>query len=348
MLKKLFGTKPPKRVKITGTTQDFPVTKNQTVLEAALSLGIPYPHDCTVGTCGTCRSRLVSGRVDAITPFGYTLSKEELDGGFILACQALAESDLELDVTLEEGAEPLECDARIHSIEELTHDIKKVTWKTDQAIEFKAGQYMNVTWPGSAAHRSYSFSNAPTGGGEQFVSTFIRKVPGGTFTEKLFAGEFDADTQFRIDAPHGTFWLREGDGPILLVGGGSGLSPLMSLLEHALANGVRRDVVLLFGGREQRDIYCLEELRRIAETWLGRFEFWPVLSEEEVADIRHGMVTHAIADAIEFLGGSKGLQAYMCGPPPMIDAGVAMLSEYGVGIGEIYYDKFTDASTIVR
>ena len=173
----------------------------------------------------------------------------------------------------------------------------------------------------------------------------MRKVPGGAFTEKLFGGEFDETTEFQLDAPHGNFWLREGDGPILLVGGGSGLSPLMSLLHDALAKGIRRDAVLLFGGRTQRDLYCQDEIAAIAEQWGASFAFWPVLSEEKCDPMRHGMVTSEIPAAIAHLGGVAGLQAYMCGPPPMIDAGVATLLNENVAIGDIHYDKFTDAST---
>lgn len=345
MFSKLFGKKSPPRVTLEPSGTAFEVGRNKTVLEAALEQGIAYPHDCTVGTCGACRSRLKSGKVDAITPFGYTLSREELQAGYILACQAIPESDLLVEVDLPApGEAPVKTTGRIVETIELTHDIRKVTWEVDAPLGYRAGQYMNVAWPDSPGHRSYSFSAAPTAGGAARVSAFIRRVPGGAFTDPLFAGTF-ADTAFTIEAPHGGFWLREGTGPILLVGGGSGLSPLMSLLEDALARGVARDVVLLFGGRGLRDLYCLDDIAAIGAAWQGRFEFRPVLSEESVEGVRHGMVTAEIPAALETLGGAAGLQAYMCGPPPMIDAAVAALAGAGVGLEAIHYDKFTDAST---
>ncbi|MGD9664363.1 MAG: 2Fe-2S iron-sulfur cluster-binding protein, partial [Novosphingobium sp.] len=256
MLKNLFGKKLPKKVRINKSGLEFEVGKNQTILEAALGQNIAYPHDCTVGTCGSCRSRLTSGKVDAITPFGYTLSREELADGFILACQAVPKTDVEVEVDLGAGFDVATCSARISEMVDLTHDIKRVTWKTDKPVQFQAGQYMNVSWPGGPGVRSYSFSNAPAADGNTLLSTFIRKVPGGAFTEKLFSGAFDAETPFAIEAPHGNFWLRDGDGPIILIGGGSGLSPLMSVLEDGLARGVNRNAILLFGGRGQRDLYC--------------------------------------------------------------------------------------------
>lgn len=343
MLKKLFGKKPLRRVKLAGTEHNFEVDRNQTVLESALNAGIAYPHDCTVGTCGSCRSRLISGKVDAITPFGYTLSRAELEAGYILACQAVPESDLEIEVDLA-GAAASRTKARLIAVKDLTHDIRQVIWQCDAPVHYRAGQYMNITWPGAPGPRSYSFSAAPQGDGQLQVSTFVRRVPGGAFTERLF-GEDLTNVEFEIEAPHGGFWLREGEGPILLIGGGSGLSPLISVLEDAAARGVRRDAVLLFGGRAERDLYCLDQIAAIAKRWQGRFDFRPVLSEVQSARHRFGMVTDEVPSAIEWLGGSAGLQGYLCGPPGMIDAGVAALVTAGVSLSEIHYDKFTDASS---
>lgn len=344
MLKKLFGKKPPRSVELLPGGVRYEVERNQTVLESALQQGIAYPHDCTVGTCGTCRSRLVSGQVEAITPFGYTLSREELEQGYILACQALAKSDLTIEVELEAAGlpQPRVVAARLAEAVDLTHDIKRVTWETGEPVHYRAGQYMNVAWPGSPGHRSYSFSAAPGEAGLTRLTSFIRKVPGGAFTELLFSGAAN-DLDFTLDAPHGQFWLREAEGPILMVGGGSGLSPLMSVLEDAEARGVARDVILLFGARGVRDLYCKDEIAALEARWPARFEYWPVLSEETAEGYRHGFVTAHVGAALAQLG--SGVTAYMCGPPAMIDTGVAALSSLGIGLDAIHYDKFTDEST---
>lgn len=352
MFKKLFGKRTDARVQLVPGGQKFTVGRNQTVLESALAAGIAFPHDCTVGTCGSCRSRLVSGKVDAITPFGYTLSREELAGGYILACQAVPESDLVLEIDIAAGdAAPRRCAARLVETRDLTHDIKLVTWETDEPVQYRAGQYMNVTWPGAPGPRSYSFSAAPAADGLTRLSTFVRKVPGGAFSELLFGGDV-ADLPFEIEAPHGAFWLRDGDGPILLIGGGSGLSPLMSLLEDAAARGVKRDAILLFGGRAERDLYCGDEIAALAARWQGTFDFRPVLSEVAAEGVRFGLVTTeilaALTDLGSELGGIAGLQAYLCGPPGMIDAALAALTAAGLPLPAIHYDKFTDASTAAR
>lgn len=343
MFKKLFAKKPLSKVTIRESDVTFEVGRNETVLEAALKAGIAYPHDCTVGTCGSCRSKMLSGKVDAITPFGYTLSREELLAGYILACQAVPESDLELSVPIA-AAPARKLTATIAGQQELTHDIRLVSWDLSEPLTYNAGQYMTLQWAGGAGPRSYSFSTPPVTGGRQQVATFIRRVPGGAFTDQLFAGDL-ATVEFAVEAPHGTFWLRDGTGPIVLVGGGSGLAPLMSLLEDAIERGVTRDAVLLFGGRAERDLYCLAEIEAVAARWHGRFDFRPVLSEQPSPGRRSGFVTAEIPAVLTEFGDAQTVQGYLCGPPPMIDVGVAALVAGGVPIDAIFYDKFTDAST---
>ena len=345
MFKSLLRKKPLARVTLLPGEASFEVGRNKTILESALEAGIKFPHDCTVGTCGSCRSRLVVGKVDAITPFGYTLSREELEAGCILACQAVPKGDVSIEVDLSGTDQQIwNATGRIVASEALTHDIVRVTWKTDTPVSFVAGQYVRVSWPGAPASRAYSFANAPGDAPSHTFTTFIRLVPGGAFTVPLFDGVF-AQTTFDLIGPQGSFWLREGEGPILLIGGGSGLAPLISLLEDAAARGVKRDAVLLFGGRGARDLYCQEEIAAIAARWQGRFAFWPILSDEQTDSHRFGMVTGEIPTAIAELGGATGCQGYLCGPPGMIDAGVTTLLAAGIALTDIHYDKFTDASS---
>ncbi|MDT7529124.1 2Fe-2S iron-sulfur cluster binding domain-containing protein [Sphingopyxis sp. SE2] len=344
LLSKLFGKAPARTVEIESSGDRFEVGSGATILERALAEGIAYPHDCTVGTCGSCRSRLISGKVEAITPFGYTLSREELDAGYILACQALPRSDLVLDVEIGGSAseEIIRQPAAFTGASELTHDIKRVALKVDKPIHYKAGQYANIHWGDGAIHRSYSFADAPAPGGTLEPGFFVRHVPGGQFTDRLFGGTLASET-LEIDGPHGNFWLREGKGPILCIAGGSGLAPLLSLLQDAANRRVRRDCILLFGGRGARDLYAAEAIAAIRSGWTASFDYWPILSEEQNPQYRHGFVTAYVAQALERLG--PGAQGYMCGPPPMIDAGIHAFSEAGIGLPDIHYDKFTDAST---
>jgi p-cymene methyl-monooxygenase electron transfer component len=343
--KKLFGGAAPKNVTVATSGVTLEVLPDETVLERALKDGISYPHDCTVGTCGACRTKLVSGRVDAITPFSYTLSREELDAGYILACQAVPKTDLVVEVELGSGiSEDVRTSATLVSTEPLTHDIVRCVWECKDPVSYKAGQYINVRWNGGELHRSYSFAAPPTQGGNTKIETFVRHVPGGRFTDTLFSGDAKNFT-YELDGPHGNFWLRPGKGPILCVAGGSGLAPILSLLTDAASKRTRRDAILLFGGRASRDIYATDEISSVRNAWTAGFDYWPILSDEPSSDYRTGLVTQHIKAALERLG--PDAQAYLCGPPAMIDAAIAELAACGVSIDAIFYDKFTDASTAI-
>ncbi|RJF89372.1 monooxygenase [Oleomonas cavernae] len=350
LLRKLFGKSEPQIASLKPFDVEIAVDGSQTLLEAALAQDVAFPHNCTVGTCGSCKCRLVSGKVSALTDFGYTLSKEELEAGFILACQARLKSavTVEVESPAANTPPPEQFQGRIARSDDLTHDIKSVTVALDRPMNYIAGQYANVLVDGIPA-RSYSFAAAPERNGRQEITFYIRKIPGGALTERLFAGQLSA-AAVGIDGPHGTFYLRQGDGPIICIAGGSGLAPLLSLLQDARKNRVRRRCVMLFGARTQADLYGLDQIEEIARDWLPAFRFVPVLSHEpEDSDWRglRGFVTSHLA-ALLPQGDPAEFQSYMCGPPPMIDAAVTVMTGLGIPLASIHYDKFTDASFAAR
>jgi len=344
-IKSVFGGggKTPKRMQILPQDVTIEFGPGQTLLEAALANGINYPHDCTVGNCASCKARLKQGRVREATPFSYTLSKAELDAGYILSCQAFPRDELtvvEIDSPAVDAPAPETFAARIVATESLTHDILKVSVQADREVNYVAGQYANLRVAGMLRHRSYSFATAPQRSGRNLLEFYIRKVPGGAFTEALFKGELN-EQPLDMEAPQGTFHLHAGDAPMLCVAGGSGLAPLISVLEYARTHKLKRRCTLLFGARTQADLYQLDLIRDIAEHWQEEFKFVPVLSHEPADSAwagARGFVTEHILP--EFCAGAEG---YLCGPPPMIDAAIDVMLKYGIPIDKIFYDKFTDA-----
>lgn len=326
----------------------FNVGRSQSILEAALAQGIAFPHSCTVGTCGSCKCRLVSGKIREITNFGYILSAEELQGDIILACQAAAKTDVELDVPgLEKKRLHPSGDftGTITATEDLTHDIKRVTLSLDRPIKFDAGQYAHLAVDEIFGARAYSFAMPPQTDGTGEVAFFIRHVPGGVFTDLLFSGGLDGKT-LKVHGPSGNFWLRESRAPIIAIAGGSGLAPLVSILEYALATNVGRPTVVLFGARTQADLYALDRIEAIAGAWNGSFNFIPVLSDEPGDSGwtgARGLVTEHIAAHASDLA-SDQTEAYLCGPPPMIDAAMPELAALGLTENHIHFDKFLDGS----
>lgn len=348
LFKSLFGPKTAKMVEVAPFGARFEVPSGETLLEAALRNGVAFPHNCTVGTCGSCKCRLKSGRVKALTDFGYTLSQQEISAGFILACQALPQ-DANTQVEVEAGASDARAAenyvGKLLERQALTHDIVKITLELDRPMPYLAGQYASLQHAGLQRGRSYSFADAPEREGQLRVSFFIRKVPQGAFTEDLFNGALDEQT-ITVNGPHGHFYLRPGLSPMICIAGGSGLAPLMSLLERARKDRVKRRCVLLFGARTQADLYCLEQIRQLAQGWNEEFVFLPVLSHE-AADSdwtgARGLVTDFIPSALSNLVWSQA-EGYLCGPPGMIDAAIDRMGKLGMPVTAIHYDKFTDES----
>jgi p-cymene methyl-monooxygenase electron transfer component len=347
-LKSLIGPKKAKVVEVAPFGARYEVPAGQTMLEAALKHGVPFPHNCTVGTCGSCKCKLKEGRVSALTDFGYTLSQQEIAAGYILACQAIPKDPLtrvEVEGSAADTPAPERYVGKIVSTTVLTHDIQRVTLELDRPIKFIAGQYANLLYPNIRRARNYSFADAPERVGRKTVNFFIRKVQGGAFTEDLFAGRLQ-DVPLDIEAPHGGFHLRPGTAPLICIAGGSGLAPLLSVLEDARKNRVKRPCAFLFGARTQADLYCMEEIEAIATHWADRFAFLPVLSHEPSGSSwqgARGLVTQFITDALPGIDW-RAAEGYMCGPPGMIDAGIASMTEVGMQLEAIFYDKFTDES----
>jgi NAD(P)H-flavin reductase/ferredoxin len=353
MFSSLFSRKPASyRARIAAANLELNVGSKETLLQAALNKGIAFPHDCRAGGCGACKCRLVKGRVRELTDKSYILSAEELRDNYVLACQSIPQSDIEVDVELCDAGTSLptcRSPGRIARMAPLTHDILQVTLTLDHALPFTPGQYCELSpQQGSAAGvtRSYSFANVPDANGtSRNADFFIRKVPGGRFTEWLF-DEAQIGDVLGVSAPFGEFVLREASAPILCIAGGSGLAPVLSMLQGALQWQPRpREVSLVLGVRSQRDLYMLDAIESLRREWPVRFEFVPVLADESASSGWQGR-RGSVADHLgEVFGDSLSAQhAYLCGPPGMIDSCIGVLAAAGVSDSNIYFDKFLDQS----
>lgn len=329
------------------------VEPGQKLLTAALEAGLDWPHDCRVGSCGTCRCYLKQGKIKPLRDFIYTLELEDIQAGAILACQSLLKTDITIEVEL--GARDVSVEqhrGRIARSRTLTHDIQEIVVAVDGTCfqSAQAGQYAELTAAGIEHARSYSFARPPHVESAGEVSFFIRHVPGGEFTDWLFA-EDRCGTDIGISGPYGDFHQRDGDGPMICIAGGSGLAPIKGLLEDGAEEACKRDLEVYFGARTQRDLYCLDELQELGQRWRGTFRLIPVLSEEPADSDwqgERGLVTEVLKLPLSAAGAASECQGYLCGPPPMVDAAVAALENLGLSGERIFFDKFEDASTQPR
>lgn len=325
------------QVKIQPTGRNFEVARDETILDAALRHNIGLPYGCRNGKCGSCIAQLVRGEVEY--PSGSTEALEDQSDSACLVCQAVARSDLELqvrevDTVAEIEVRTLPC--RVVRMEPLAHDVMRLDLKLPEAqrLQFLAGQYLDFILP-TGHKRAFSIANAPHD--DDFIELHIRYVAGGEFTEQVFS-TMQEKTILRIEAPLGTFVLREkSDRPILLMGGGTGFAPLKAMVEHALHVGIDRPIWLYWGVRSRRDLYLAD----LPESWAAsndNFHYIPVLSEPDDGwQGRTGFVHQAVVDDHPDM---SGFDAYMAGPPVMVEAGRDAFLAAGLTMEHMFSDAF--------
>lgn len=325
---------------------EFEVEEGETVLDAAFRQGITIPHGCKEGQCASCKCKLMDGDVEMMKYSTFALPDHERDDNFILLCRSTVFSDVSVELLnydeemLSRSIPVKEFTGKIIGTSSLTHDIRMLEIELDQPIKFWAGQYVDLTIPSKGVTRSYSMANPPSEGRRlQFI---IKKYPDGEFSA-LLDGGLAPGTEIQAKGPYGGCFHREGrPGPMVLVGGGSGMSPLWSILQDHVASGDRRPVRFFYGARSEQDLFYLDEFAAIASK-LPDFKFIPALSQNNGGawSGETGFVHDVVMKRLREEGLSGDIDAYSCGPPPMIDAVMPVMFGLGVEPAHFYYDKFT-------
>ena len=348
LLFSFFKAKKSKLLVINQAKSAIEVSDNETILLSALRHDIAIPNSCRVGGCASCKCKLIKGQVKELTESSYVLSAEELSQGYILACQSVAKSDVEIEVDLasiSQGYSVISQQGIVKRQWQLTHDIIGIEVELANRLDYVAGQYANISLPTlSSAVRSYSFATQ-VNTESNLIQFFIKHVEGGELSPKLFDEKL-TELPIEIEGPYGDFYLRISDKPIICIAGGSGLAPIKALLEQAKIDKVKRDITILFGAKEQRDLYCMDDLSALSGSWLGKFSLIPVLSNEpELSNWqgKRGFVTEILS---EVLIGDE--QAYLCGPPVMIDAAITVLKNHSIISSNIFFDKFLSKADLTK
>jgi propane monooxygenase reductase component len=327
---------------------EIEVDEDQNILRAAAEQGVQLMHGCKEGQCAACKSFVLEGDLDDIEHDRYStfaLPDSEREEGQTLLCRAHAYGDLVIELLnydeeiIRSGLPLRKGVAEVISNEPVTHDMRHLTIKLVEPdeIKFFPGQYLDLTVPGTEESRSFSMANTPNRDGLfEFV---IKTYPDGLFSRYL-ADEMKVGDRLEVEGPFGTFTLRESrTSDIIFVGGGAGMAPVLGLLRSMAERGVERKATFYYGARALRDLCFEKELRELENTLPG-FRYVPALSEpgdDEWAG-ETGLITECCQRAETDL---TGRDAYVCGPPPMVDAAILMLKALGVREDNIFYDKFT-------
>ncbi|MGZ3218357.1 benzoate 1,2-dioxygenase electron transfer component BenC [Paracoccus sp. T5] len=322
-----------------GITRFVDCKKGEKVLDAAFRNRINLPMDCSDGVCGTCKCRAESGTYELGDDYiEDALTEDEAAEGLVLTCQMVPSSDCVISVptsstACKTGQQSFSATvARIEAHHDAAVVLELAVDEGEAAPVFLPGQYVNIAVPGSADHRSYSFSTPP---GETGLGFLIKKIPDGLMSTWLARARLG--DSLTLTGPMGSFYLREGAGPLLFLAGGTGLAPFLSMLEVLARAGSRRDIHLIYGVTRDLDLVLVDRLAALAKR-LPNFTFATVVADPASEHPRTGWVTQHMPD--EMLA-QAGAEVYLCGPPPMVDAVRHYLDENGIRPASFHYEKFT-------
>jgi propane monooxygenase reductase component len=315
--------------------EEIDCAEEESVLDAAFRQGYNLVYGCREGQCSACKAYLLEGDV-ALKPYStFALSDSEEANGYTLLCRAMPDTDLVVELLhFDPDAYRLEHPirdgrAKLLEVEALTHDIRRLLLEVcdPEDFDFTPGQYVDVQVPGADATRSFSMANLP---GDGRLELIVKRYPGGRFSS-LLDGTLIPGDELHFTGPYGALHLRGGRRPILMVAGGSGMAPVLSLLRQLASEPSERTVRFFYGAREKRDLFYLDQVRALGDR-LADFELVPVVG---------GFVHEAVGEHLS-ANPLDDPDVYMCGPPPMIDAAGELLTlRHDVAEDRIFYDKFT-------
>ena len=334
------------QVTIRNTGHEFQAQDGESVLQAALNAGLVLLYGCRDGACGSCKGKLIEGRIDYGRYSEKALSTAERDGGFALFCQAKPLSDVVIEAREVRKADDIQVrklPARLHNLERVADDAMIVYLKlpANERLMFLPGQYIDILLK-DGTRRSFSMANAPHD--DEFVQLHIRHVPGGSFTDHVFKSMKERDI-LRFEGPFGTFFLREESAkPIVFVASGTGFAPIKAVIDAAFKKGVARPMTLYWGARRPKDLY----LNGLAERWVAEhpgFKYVPVISDALPEDNWRGRTGFVHRAVMEDQPDLSSYQVYACGVPIMVDSARRdFLAQCRLPENEYFADSFTTAA----
>jgi len=325
--------------------RSFQALPDETILAAGIRHGIGLPYGCKDGACGSCKCKRVSGSVVHGPHQAKALSADEEAAGYLLTCCGVAHSDVVLESrqVTEAGAFPIKkMPVRVSNLERVSPDVMvmKLQLPAADAFKYHAGQYVEFLLQ-DGNRRSYSMANAPhTQATAPALELHIRHMPGGKFTDHVFARMKEKDI-LRIEGPYGSFYLREDSTkPIVLLASGTGFAPIKAILQHMQHKGISRPVTLYWGGRRPADLYQSAWIEAQLAV-MPQLRYVPVISDalpEDAWTGRTGFVHNAVLQDRPDLSGQE---VYACGAPIVVDSARRDYMAAGLPEEAFFADSFT-------
>jgi ferredoxin-NADP reductase/ferredoxin len=325
-----------------GVEKEIEARADEFVLDAALRQGVPLVYQCRSGSCSTCVGQVMSGAVEMVRDRALALIASEIAEGKRLLCSshALAPSVVRLHYpsSLIYEEERRNFEARVAGVEWPVPSVAKLAIAIDRhaGFSFHPGQYVRIKVPGTDQWRSYSMCSTPR---EVPKAEFlVRIIPGGVMSEYLRAAARAGD-RLEVEGPLGAFILHPGKDLHVFVAGGTGLAPILAMIDTIRrASGPKPKMLLSFGCASDKTFFYRDEIE-LRQWWIPQLSVR--LSADRVEDPASGLIQGTPVDALggEPIGDSEA-SAYLCGPPPMIEAARRRLTELGVSPERIHAERF--------
>ncbi|MEB3100252.1 NADH:ubiquinone reductase (Na(+)-transporting) subunit F [Ferviditalea candida] len=316
--------------------------EGQTLLDAIIRGGVQIPYGCRHGNCSACKALVLEGdysHMDRVSE--YSLLGFERDEGYVLLCSTLAESDLTIEVEEKESDiafyQVHDFEAEITGNVQTTPDIHVIRMKllNPTAIPYAAGQYFEFDIPGLSETRAYSMA-APYFA-QDVIEFHIKRVGQGIGSNYLCS--LSAGSRVTGSGPYGNMRLKTREKDLLFVAGGSGMAPIKALIEELFSEPFEHEAWFFYGARGKQDLYLTEKWAEL-EREHPNFHFIPALSEKRPDEKWTGELGY-IADAVKRkMGSMPNTDAYLCGPPKLIETTIEVITRLGIRGSNIAYDEF--------
>ncbi|MFK8050383.1 MAG: FAD-binding oxidoreductase [Halioglobus sp.] len=314
------------------------VPQGTEVLHAALASNVPILHQCQSGSCGSCIGKVVNGDLQMRKDTASSLLKDEQEQGLRLMCSSLAYSDSTVEFEYPSTLfAPRQVSAFVNSIEWIATDAVRLKLELAEGdwVDFSPGQFVRMEIPGSGQWRSYSMATSP----EQIpkLDFLIRTLPDGVMSNYL-RDKAAIDDVIKLEGSFGSFFLREQRAASnIMIAGGTGLAPMLSMLDVIRQRSGRKPRTLLsFGCMNEDALFALEDLD-LRQYWMKELEVRISLDQGcPTGQYRSGNPVEAITR--EDVGSDT--IAYLCGPPGMVKAAFGHLQSLGVELANIHAEQF--------
>ncbi|MDA3864882.1 MAG: FAD-binding oxidoreductase [Deltaproteobacteria bacterium] len=336
---------PQKPIKVSIKDKTFEVNAGEDLLSALYAEDIFIPSACGgQGTCGYCKVKVKSGGGRILPIEKEFIDKKEVKKGARLACQLKLMEDIELDLPAQ-YLDAKEYEAKLVSTKMLTPDIKELVFNVDaEDFCFQCGQYVQIKIPCKTSLNGYEFRAYSVACAEnencQFTLT-VKLVDGGLGSTWLHRIEESKTITFT--GPYGEWEFKSKQWEhLVLIGGGVGMAPLKSIVDTALEQKLSLPVSLYFGARTKKDLFYFDYFKEL-ESKFDNFSSVFALSDEKIENWhgKTGFIHQVFAEDFHFSKYDKEkLHFFLCGPPPMIDGIMEILSTEQIPEDQIFYDKF--------